>query len=82
VQLQLAEVFSLDRTKGAEAWNPSFDWQCLKSGGGGQPTGALADKINADFGSYEAFVEQSKAAAPPSSAAAGPGWCSMAAPSR
>ena len=25
-------------------------------------TGALADKINADFGSYEAFVEQLKAA--------------------
>ena len=29
---------------------------------GDQPTGALADKINADFGSYEAFVEQFKTA--------------------
>jgi len=46
----------------AQVWNHSFYWQCMKPGGGGQPTGALADKINADFGSYEAFVEQFKAA--------------------
>jgi len=62
VQLQLAEVFGLDRTNGAQVWNHSFYWQCMKPGGGGQPTGALADKINADFGSYEAFVEQFRAA--------------------
>jgi len=46
----------------AQVWNHSFYWQCMKPGGGGQPTGALADKINADFGSYEAFVEQFKTA--------------------
>jgi Fe-Mn family superoxide dismutase len=46
----------------AQVWNHSFYWQCMKPGGGGQPSGALADKINADFGSYEAFVEQFKAA--------------------
>ena len=46
----------------AQVWNHSFYWQCMKPGGGGQPTGALLDKINADFGSYDAFVEQFKAA--------------------
>jgi len=46
----------------AQVWNHSFYWQCMKPGGGGQPTGALADKINVDFGSYEAFVEQFKTA--------------------
>jgi Fe-Mn family superoxide dismutase len=46
----------------AQVWNHSFYWQCMKPGGGGLPTGALADKINADFGSYEAFVEQFKTA--------------------
>ena len=46
----------------AQVWNHSFYWQCMKPGGGDRPTGALADKINADFGSFEAFVEQFKAA--------------------
>ena len=46
----------------AQVWNHSFYWQCIKPGGGGQPTGALADKINADFGSFEKFVEAFKAA--------------------
>ncbi|OKH20037.1 superoxide dismutase [[Limnothrix rosea] IAM M-220] len=46
----------------AQAWNHSFYWNCMKAGGGGQPTGALADKINADFGSFDKFVEEFKAA--------------------
>ncbi|MCP9819190.1 superoxide dismutase [Synechococcus sp. Cruz-9H2] len=46
----------------AQVWNHSFYWQCMKPGGGGQPSGALADKINADFGSFDAFVEQFKTA--------------------
>ncbi len=44
----------------AQAWNHSFYWNCMKPGGGGQPTGALADKINADFGSFDAFVSAFK----------------------
>jgi len=44
----------------AQAWNHSFYWQCLKPNGGGQPTGKIADKIRADFGGYEKFVEQFK----------------------
>lgn len=46
----------------AQAWNHTFYWNCMKSGGGGQPTGALADKIKSDFGSYENFVEEFKKA--------------------
>ena len=46
----------------AQVWNHSFYWQCMKPGGGGQPIGALLEKINADFGSYDAFVEQFKTA--------------------
>lgn len=46
----------------AQAWNHSFYWNCMKPGGGGQPTGPLADKIKADFGSFEKFVEEFKTA--------------------
>ena len=46
----------------AQVWNHTFYWQGIKPGGGGAPTGALAEKIAADFGSYEAFAEQFKAA--------------------
>ena len=46
----------------AQVWNHSFYWQCMKPKGGGPPSGPIAEKINADFGSYEAFVEQFKTA--------------------
>jgi len=46
----------------AQVWNHTFYWQGIKAGGGGAPTGALAEKIAADFGSFDAFVEQFKAA--------------------
>jgi Fe-Mn family superoxide dismutase len=44
----------------AQVWNHSFYWQCMKPGGGGTPSGAIADKINADLGGYEKFTEQLK----------------------
>jgi Fe-Mn family superoxide dismutase len=46
----------------AQAWNHSFYWNCMKPGGGGTPTGALADKINSDFGSFDKFKEEFKTA--------------------
>jgi Fe-Mn family superoxide dismutase len=46
----------------AQVWNHSFYWQCIKPGGGGMPNGELAEKINADFGSFDAFAEQFKTA--------------------
>lgn len=44
----------------AQVWNHTFYWSCMKKGGGGAPTGAIATKINEDFGSYDAFVEAFK----------------------
>lgn len=44
----------------AQAWNHTFYWQCMKANGGGTPTGELAKKIAADFGSFEKFVEEFK----------------------
>ncbi|MBD1867911.1 superoxide dismutase [Oculatella sp. FACHB-28] len=46
----------------AQAWNHTFYWNCMKPNGGGTPTGALADKINADFGSFDKFKEEFLAA--------------------
>ena len=46
----------------AQVWNHTFYWQGMKPGGGGAPTGELAAKIDADFGSFDAFKEQFKAA--------------------
>jgi len=40
----------------AQIWNHTFYWNCMKPNGGGKPTGELASKIDADFGSYDAFV--------------------------
>ena len=44
----------------AQIWNHSFYWQCLKKSGGGSPTGAIAAKINAAWGSYDKFAEELK----------------------
>ena len=46
----------------AQVWNHTFYWHSMKPGGGGKPTGAIADKIDADFGSYDEFAKQFKAA--------------------
>ncbi|MBC3767225.1 superoxide dismutase [Neptunicella marina] len=41
----------------AQIWNHTFYWNSLSPNGGGAPTGALADAINAKWGSFEAFQE-------------------------
>jgi len=42
----------------AQVWNHTFYWNCLSPNGGGQPEGALADAINAKWGSFDAFKEE------------------------
>jgi len=42
----------------AQVWNHTFYWNSLTPNGGGEPTGALADAINATFGSFEKFKEE------------------------
>ncbi|ATY85565.1 superoxide dismutase [Kyrpidia spormannii] len=52
------------RNNGGGHANHSMFWEIMKPGGGGQPTGALADAINSTFGSFDSFKDQfSKAAA-------------------
>ncbi|RTR05087.1 superoxide dismutase [Halomonas nitroreducens] len=41
----------------AQVWNHTFYWHCLSPNGGGEPSGALADAINAKFGSFDKFKE-------------------------
>ena len=45
------------RNNGGGHWNHSFFWESLKADGG-TPSGALADAINAAFGSFDAFKEK------------------------
>ncbi|NJR44506.1 MAG: superoxide dismutase [Hyellaceae cyanobacterium CSU_1_1] len=46
----------------AQAWNHTFYWHCMKPNGGGSPTEELMKKIEADFGSFDQFVEAFKTA--------------------
>ena len=54
----------------AQAWNHDFYWKSL-SPERQRPSGALAKRIDADFGSYDRFVEQLAAAG---NAQFGSGW--------
>ncbi len=46
----------------AQVWNHTFYWHSMKPNGGGTPSGALYDKINADFGSFAEFKQEFAAA--------------------
>ena len=48
---------------GAQVWNHTFYWNCIKPGGGGEPTGKLLEAINNSFDSFETFKEKFSAAA-------------------
>ena len=52
------------RNNGGGFYNHALFWSTMSPNGGGTPTGALADAIDAAFGSFDAFKEAfSKAAA-------------------
>ncbi|MBW3549708.1 MAG: superoxide dismutase [Fe] [Proteobacteria bacterium] len=48
----------------AQVWNHTFFWNCMapaagsNAGGGGEPTGKLADAINQAFGDFATFKQQ------------------------
>ncbi len=48
---------------GAQVWNHTFYWNCLKPQGGGEPTGSLADALLKSFGSFGDFKEKFSTAA-------------------
>lgn len=56
---ELSGVFN----NAAQVWNHTFFWNCMKPNGGGMPCGAIAEKINESFGSYEKFATDFKQAA-------------------
>ncbi|MEM6766751.1 MAG: superoxide dismutase [Bacteroidota bacterium] len=52
------------RNNGGGYYNHTLFWQVMSPSGGGNPSGALADAINAAFGSFDGFKDAfSKAAA-------------------
>ncbi|MCL4122100.1 UNVERIFIED_CONTAM: hypothetical protein GTU68_003050 [Idotea baltica] len=51
------------RNNGGGFFNHSLFWSVMSPNGGGNPSGELADAINAAFGSFEAFKEKFSAAA-------------------
>lgn len=51
------------RNNGGGYWNHKLFWEVMSPNGGGEPTGELAEAINASFGSFANFKEEfSKAA--------------------
>ena len=57
-----AEIRTPVRNTGGGHANHRLFWQVMKPGGGGEPTGKVADAINGSFGSFDAFKEQLAAA--------------------
>jgi len=51
------------RNNGGGHANHSLFWSILSADGGGEPSGALADAINAEFGSFDDFKTKFSAAA-------------------
>jgi Fe-Mn family superoxide dismutase len=47
----------------AQVWNHTFYWHSMKPGGGGEPTGAIAEGIKKAFGSFSDFKTKFSAAA-------------------
>ena len=48
------------RNNGGGHANHTLFWQIMKPGGGGAPSGALADAINSAFGSFSSFQDEFK----------------------
>jgi Fe-Mn family superoxide dismutase len=42
----------------AQVWNHTFYWNCMAPGAGGEPTGALREAIDKNFGSFAKFKDQ------------------------
>lgn len=60
------------RNNGGGHMNHSLFWQWMNPKGGGEPTGELANKLVAQYGSFQGFVDEFTAQ---SLAVFGSGWC-------
>ncbi len=63
------------RNNGGGHANHVLFWESMKKGGGGEPSGPLADAIKKSFGSFEAFKEKFETAA---KTQFGSGWAWLA----
>lgn len=59
----LEEIINATKTgpifnNAAQVWNHTFYWNCLSPQGGGAATGAIADAINAKWGSFAEFQKE------------------------
>jgi len=46
------------RNHGGGHYNHTLFWQWMSPNGGGEPTGELANKINAQYGNFQGFVDE------------------------
>ena len=53
-----ADIQTTVRNNGGGYVNHKMFWEIMSPDGGGQPTGAIAEAIQATFGSFEAFQEE------------------------
>ena len=42
----------------AQIWNHTFYWSCMRPGGGGKPSGRIAQMIDSDLGGYDNFKKE------------------------
>jgi Fe-Mn family superoxide dismutase len=59
----------------AQAWNHTFYWNSMRPGGGGKPGRELGERIDKDFGSFDAFRKELASAA---TSQFGSGWAWLA----
>ncbi|HEY1809939.1 MAG TPA: superoxide dismutase [Acidobacteriaceae bacterium] len=52
------DIRTVVRNNGGGHVNHTMFWTIMKPGGGGEPTGKIAEQITKDFGSFEAFKKQ------------------------
>ncbi|MDN6639849.1 MAG: superoxide dismutase [Tetragenococcus sp.] len=57
------DIYTAVRNNGGGHVNHAFFWKILSPNGGGEPTGALKEAIDKEFGSFDAFKDEFKTAA-------------------
>ncbi|MFI8377713.1 superoxide dismutase [Leeuwenhoekiella sp. NPDC079379] len=63
ILINLDKSNSAVRNNGGGFYNHSLFWDVMSPDGGGEPTGELAEAINAAYGSFEAFKDKFSSAA-------------------
>lgn len=66
------EIRTAVRNNGGGHWNHSQFWQWMSPDGGGQPTGALLEAIETEYGDFQSFVDEFTTQA---TGVFGSGWC-------